>query len=74
VDANAGGTVTEVDFYIMIDGTPRFLGYGTRASDGSWAYMFDTTGYASGTYTLYAQASDSYGATGDPVALTLTIV
>jgi uncharacterized delta-60 repeat protein len=72
-DANPNATVAQVAFYIMIDGSQQLLGYGTPQSDGSWAYVFDTTGYASGTYTLYAQATDNYGALGNPVALTLTI-
>jgi uncharacterized delta-60 repeat protein len=72
-DNNPGATVAQVAFYIMIDGTGVLLGYGTKNSDGSWSYAFDTTGYAPGTYTLYAQATDSYGVLGNPVALTLTI-
>jgi uncharacterized delta-60 repeat protein len=72
-DNNPGATVTQVAFYIMINGSGILLGYGTHNSDGSWSYVFDTTGYASGTYTLYAQATDSYGALGNPVALTLTV-
>jgi uncharacterized delta-60 repeat protein len=72
-DANPNATVAQVAFFIMIDGSGVLLGYGTRNSDGSWSYAFDTTGYASGTYTLGAQATDSYGVFGNPVALTLTI-
>jgi uncharacterized delta-60 repeat protein len=72
-DNNPGATVTQVAFYIMIDGSGVLLGYGKKNSDGSWSYAFDTTGYASGTYTLAAQATDSYGVFGNPVALTLTI-
>jgi uncharacterized delta-60 repeat protein len=72
-DGNPGAAVTQLAFFIMIDGAPQFLGYGTQNSDGSWSYAFDTTGYAPGTYTLYAQATDNYGTVGDPVALTLTI-
>jgi uncharacterized delta-60 repeat protein len=72
-DNNPGATVTQVAFYIMVNGSGVLLGYGTHNSDGSWSYAFDTTGYTSGTYTLYAQATDSYGVLGNPVALTLTI-
>jgi hypothetical protein len=72
-DNNPGATIAQVAFYIMINGSGVLLGYGTQHSDGSWSYSFDTTGYASGTYTLYAQATDSYGALGNPVALTLTV-
>jgi uncharacterized delta-60 repeat protein len=72
-DENPSSNVAQVAFYIMINGSPVLLGYGTHNSDGSWSYAFDTTGYASGTYTLYAQATDNYGALGNPVALTLTV-
>jgi uncharacterized delta-60 repeat protein len=72
-DENSGSSVAQVAFYIMVNGNRVQLGYGTHNSDGSWSYAFDTTGYASGTYTLYAQATDNYGALGNPVALTLTI-
>jgi len=72
-DYNPGATVSQVAFYIMVNGSGVLLGYGTQNSDGSWSYAFDTTGYASGTYTLFAQATDSDGVLGNPVALTLTI-
>ncbi len=72
-DANPSATVAQVAFYIMIDGSGVLLGNGTHNSDGSWSYAFDTTGYAPGTYTLGAQATDSYTALGNPVSLTLTI-
>jgi hypothetical protein len=72
-DENSGSSVAQVALYIMVNGNRVQLGYGTHNSDGSWSYVFDTTGYAAGTYTLYAQATDNYGALGNPVALTLTI-
>jgi uncharacterized delta-60 repeat protein len=72
-DNNPGATVTQVAFYVMINGSELLLGYGTHNGDGSWSYAFDTTGYAAGSYTLYAQATDSDGALGDPTAFTLTI-
>jgi hypothetical protein len=40
---------------------------------GTWTLTLSTTGWASCTYTLFAQAEDSYGAFGDPTALTLTV-
>ena len=49
------------------------LGYGTANGDGTWSLTFSTAGWASGTYTLFAQAKDSYGVFGDPLALTLTV-
>ncbi len=73
-DQNPSATVTQVAFYIMIDGSPVLLGNGTLQTDGSWAYVFNTAGRAPGTYTLYAQATDNYGVVGNPVALTLTIL
>jgi uncharacterized delta-60 repeat protein len=72
-DANPSATVAQVAFYIMVNGNPLLLGYGTHNSDGSWSLAFDTAGYAPGAYTLYAQATDNYGALGNPVDLTLTI-
>jgi uncharacterized delta-60 repeat protein len=72
-DENSGSSVTQVAFYIMVNGSPVQLGNVTHNTDGSWSCAFDTTGYASGTYTLYAQATDNYGALGNPVAFTLTI-
>jgi uncharacterized delta-60 repeat protein len=71
-DANPGATITRVAFYIVINGTESLLGYGTN-SNGTWTYAFDTTGLAAGSYTLYAQATDSDGVLGDLVALTLTV-
>jgi hypothetical protein len=32
-----------------------------------------TVNLASGTYTIYAQAQDSYGVLGDPVGMALTV-
>jgi uncharacterized delta-60 repeat protein len=71
-DGNAGATVTQVAFYVVINNTQTLLGYGTN-SNGTWTYSFDTTGLAPGSYTLDAQATDSYGVLGDALALTLTV-
>jgi uncharacterized delta-60 repeat protein len=71
-DGNAGATITQVAFYIVINNTQTFLGYGTD-SNGTWTYSFDTTGLAAGSYMLYAQATDSYGVLGNTLALTLTV-
>jgi hypothetical protein len=49
------------------------LGYGTSDS-GAWTLAWSTMGYAAGTYTVFAQATDSYGAVGDPAALSLQLV
>jgi hypothetical protein len=37
-----------------------------------WTFTF-TVNLASGTYTLLAQAQDSYGVLGDPASLALTV-
>ena len=78
-DGNAGSTVTQVAFYldsnndgILEPGTDTLLGYGTQTSPGVWSFTFTVT-QASGSYTLFAQAEDSYGVFGDPAALTLTV-
>ncbi len=42
-------------------------------SSGTWTYSFDTTGLATGTHTLYAEAVDSNGIFSDPLAITLTL-
>jgi hypothetical protein len=72
-DANPGATVTQVAFY-YIDGTgtKQVLGYGTADGLGNWTLTV-TINLAPGTYTLYAQAEDSYGVFGDPLALSLTV-
>jgi uncharacterized delta-60 repeat protein len=80
-DLNPGSSVTQVAFYqdangdgILEPGTDTFLGYGVQASPGIWTFTFSTAGLTSGTYTLFAQAEDSYGVFGDPAALTLQVV
>jgi uncharacterized delta-60 repeat protein len=72
-DGNPNSTVTQVAFYyIDSTGTQQVLGYGTSDGLGNWVLSF-TVNLPPGTYTLYAQAEDSYGAFGDPFALTLTV-
>jgi uncharacterized delta-60 repeat protein len=72
-DGNPNSTVTQVAFYyIDSTGTQQVLGYGTSDGLGNWVLSF-TVSLPPGTYTLYAQAEDSYGAFGDPLALTLTV-
>ena len=78
-DGNAAATIAQVAFYvdsnndgILEPGTDTLLGYGTQTSPGVWSFTFTVT-QASGSYTLFAQAQDSYGVFGDPVALTLTV-
>jgi uncharacterized delta-60 repeat protein len=77
-DGNPGGAVTQVAFYRdgngdgKLDAGDAVLGYGTQAGAGVWTYTF-TVGLAAGHYTLFAQAQDSDGVFGDPLALTLTV-
>jgi probable HAF family extracellular repeat protein len=71
-DTNPGATITKVAFYVQINGSNTFLGYGTQTSPGVWTCTF-TVKLAPGTYTLFAQAEDSYGVFGDLAATTLTV-
>jgi hypothetical protein len=48
------------------------LGYGAQTNPGVWTFSF-TVSRAPGRYPLSAQAEDSYGAFGGPLALTLTV-
>ncbi len=73
-DGNAGSTITLVTFYYVDGtGTKQVLGYGTQTSPGVWT-LTSTVSLAPGSYTLYAQAQDSYGALGDPIALALQVL
>jgi uncharacterized delta-60 repeat protein len=72
-DGNPGVSITQVAFYYYDStGTKQVLGYGTESTPGVWTLTL-TVGLAPGTYTLYAQAQDSYGVFGDPLATTLTM-
>ena len=47
----------------------------SQSTGGAWTLTSGTAfGLTSGTYTLYAQAEDSYGIFGDAVALTLQVL
>jgi uncharacterized delta-60 repeat protein len=71
-DNNPNSTVTQVAFYVPVNGTDTLLGYGTPGS-GVWTFAF-TVDLPPGTYTLIAQATDSYGVVGDPLALDLQVL
>jgi uncharacterized delta-60 repeat protein len=72
-DGNPNSTITQVTFYYYDStGTKQVLGYGTQTSAGVWTLNFTVT-LAPGTYTLYAQAQDSYGVFGDPLSLSLQV-
>jgi uncharacterized delta-60 repeat protein len=73
-DGNPNSTITQVAFYYIDgSGTQQLLGYGTQASPGVWTFTF-TVNLAPGSYTLTAQATDSFGAIGDPFALSLQVL
>jgi uncharacterized delta-60 repeat protein len=74
-DANPNATITKVTFYyIDSSGTQQVLGTVTQTSPGVWTLTSTTAfGLGPGTYTVYAQAEDSYLVFGDPLALTLTV-
>ena len=71
-DEIPSATITQVAFYVQINGSNTLLGYGTQSSPGVWTLTLTVT-LAPGTYTLYAQAEDNYGIFGDLAALTLTV-
>ena len=72
-DADPGATVMQVTFsYRDSSGNVVTLGTGTQTSPGVWTYSF-TASLSPGLYTVYAQATDSDGALGDPIALTLQV-
>jgi uncharacterized delta-60 repeat protein len=72
-DANPGATITQVAFYAVdSSGNSQVLGYGTQTSPGVWTFTFSVN-LASGTYTLLAQAEDSYGVFGLEASLTLQV-
>jgi uncharacterized delta-60 repeat protein len=72
-DGNAGSTITQVAFYANVNGVNTLLGYATQTSPGVWT-LTSTVSLAPGSYTLTAQAQDSYGVFGDPLALTLHVM
>ncbi len=73
-DGNPSSTITQVTYYyIDSTGTRQVLGMGTQTSPGVWTLTF-TVELASGNYTIFAQAKDSYGVFGDPLALSLQVL
>ncbi len=71
-DANPGSTIIQVAYYVQLNGTKTLLGYGTQSSPGVWTLDY-TVNLAPGSYTLYAQAQDSFGVLGDLLAIDLTV-
>lgn len=81
-DANANSNIIQVAIYLdsnndgtLEPSTDMLLGYAIETSPGVWTLTFSTNAYGltAGTYKLFAQAQDSYGVLGDPIALTLTV-
>jgi uncharacterized delta-60 repeat protein len=79
-DAIPAAIITQVAFYvdsngdgILEPGSDTLLGNSAQTSPGIWALTFTIT-LTPGTYTLFAQAEDSYGVFGDPVAFTLQVL
>jgi hypothetical protein len=75
-DSNPGATITQVAFsYLDNSGNQHLLDYAAQTSPGVWTRSFSPSTFSltSGTYTLLAQAEDSYGVFSDPFALTLTV-
>jgi uncharacterized delta-60 repeat protein len=80
-DGNPNVSITQVAFYLdsnndgkLETSTDTLLGYATQSSPGVWTLTNSSAfGLTAGTYTLFAQAQDSDGVFGDPIALTLTV-
>jgi uncharacterized delta-60 repeat protein len=77
-DPNPINNITQVAIYLDSDGngTPdsadALIGYATQTSPGVWTLIY-TVNLAPGTYTLFAQAEDTYGLFSFPFALSLTV-
>jgi hypothetical protein len=71
-DEIPSATITQVAFYVNINGSNTLLAYTTQSSPSVWTCTL-TVNLAPGTYMLFAQAEDSYGVFGDPAALTLPV-
>ncbi len=73
-DGNPNSTITQVTFcYLDANGNTVVLGTGTEDNSGNWALTV-AINLPPGTYTLYAQAQDNYGALGNIAALSLQVV
>jgi guanyl-specific ribonuclease Sa len=73
-----GGTISSVKFYRETNGTSGFqtsdtlLGTGTQ-SGTTWSLATATTGFAAGTYSYYAVATDTNAVSGAASTATLTV-
>jgi uncharacterized delta-60 repeat protein len=74
-DSNPGSTITQVAFYAQVNGVNTLLGYGAQSSPGAWTFKLTRpAGWAAGTYTLLAQATDNFGVLGEPLSLDLQVL
>jgi uncharacterized delta-60 repeat protein len=73
-DGNPNSAITQVSFcYLDANGNPVVLGTGTEDSSGNWALTL-AINLPPGTYTLYAQAQDNYGALGNIATVNLQVL
>jgi hypothetical protein len=81
---NPNLTITQVAFYLETNSngvpnpsTDQLLGYGTPSTilnaQHNWMLTMSTSELTAGTYTLFAQATDSNGQVSNVVETTLTI-
>jgi hypothetical protein len=81
MDTNLTGPIQQVAFYrdtngngILKVGTDTFLGYGTSDSNGSWSFTSPNAfAFTSGSYTLFAQASDGVNVSV-PLVVSLRVI
>jgi uncharacterized delta-60 repeat protein len=71
-DGNPNSSVTQVAFFYF-DSTGTKVSLGTGVPDGTGAWTLPVQ-LPPATYTLYAQAEDSYGVFGDPFSLNLQVL
>jgi sugar lactone lactonase YvrE len=78
-DTNPSATSTQVAFSLdsngdgILDGGDTLLGNASQSSTLTGTFTISTAGITSGTYTLFAQAKDTDGVLGDPIAAPLTV-
>ena len=77
--ADASAAISRVAFYTEANSaagaqptTDHFIGYGTRQGN-NWTITAGTSNTTPGTYTVYAIATDTSGATSAPASATVTI-
>lgn len=73
-DGNPSAAVTQVEFYYFdIDGNRQSLGFATQTGSDVWELTF-VVYLPPGVFTLFAEATDNYGAVGDPLSLSLQVL